>query len=81
MTEAKKSSIERLHNAEYNLVKQGYKYHHWAYRRGYTPIDKVGDIEYYGGKFGEGYIVLRGHRYNGNSPTYYSEIAYYIKEA
>lgn len=64
------------------IKQEGYKLHHTASRRGYTPVAARGFAEPYKGRFGEGYIVAEGQHYHFGSckgSTQYEDISYYLK--
>ena len=64
------------------LCKQGYRIHHTACRRGYTPVGSIGTVIPYSGRFGTGYIRVTGkHQHTGSCKfsTNYEDIEYWVK--
>lgn len=60
----------------------GFRRHHAATRRSYTPVAARGFGTPYKGRFGEGYIVAEGphcHFGSRKCSTQYENIVYYVK--
>ena len=64
---------------EWEIQLAGYKSHHTATRQGYCPVDSVGAIETYTGRFGRGFIQCLGRGGVMGNSTQYEAIRYWVR--